>query len=565
MTQRLRIALCQINPTVGDLEGNSKKILDFYGRACREFGPDLVVFPECGLVGYPPEDLLLRESFVQANLKALQRLARRTGRAGMIVGFVAKREGKIYNAAAVLGNQRVLSVYEKCFLPNYGVFDEKRYFSPGTGSGLIRLSGVKLGISICEDLWLDEEVRFLGNAKVRAVSPILRQARSGAAVLINISASPYHAGKLRVRLDLLKARARRTGRPLLYVNLVGAQDELVFDGRSMAVDARGKLVCLARPFQEDVRCVELTVGKGKTRIAPVASPAGPGAVEPLLEKDEEIYQALVLGVRDYVGKNGFKNVIVGLSGGIDSALTACIARDAVGRAKVTGVTMPSRYSSGATRGDARKVADGLGIRFLNIPIEKIFKAFLETMAPVFKGLSPGVAEENLQSRIRGSLLMALSNKFGSLVLTTGNKSEVSVGYCTLYGDTAGGFAVLKDVPKTVVYRLSKRVNRKAGREVIPRTTISRAPTAELRPNQKDQNSLPPYDLLDEIIKLYVEEDGGLDDLLKRGFPRETVKKVLRMIDSSEYKRRQSPPGVKITPKSFGKDRRMPITNRFREV
>ena len=551
-----RISIGQINPVVGDIAGNAAKILRFHREACRAGRPDLVVFPECALVGYPPEDLLLRASFVRAAARAASGLASRLKGAAAVFGCVREERGQTYNAAAFADGRGNLSFYSKQFLPNYGVFDEKRYFAPGNDSGLFRVNGVRIGVSVCEDIWFERSVRLIDDRPVPTRSPWLTQAKAGAQVLINISASPFHAGKFRVRHDLLKGWTRRTRLPVVYANLVGGQDQLVFDGRSVAMDARGRLLCVGRSFGEDLCGVEIDLGRG----------AASGKVRPEWPEEgiDEIYDALVLGTRDYVEKNGFPGAIIGLSGGIDSALTACIAADALGPERVQGVTLPSRYSSAGTRSDAERVAKNLGIRFLKIPIEGVFSGFLKALKPVFRGRGPDTTEENLQSRIRGVTLMALSNKFGSLVLTTGNKSEMSVGYCTLYGDTAGGFAVLKDVPKTVVYRLSRLVNARAGKPVIPLSTIRRAPSAELRRRQKDQDTLPPYPLLDRIIKGYVEEDRGYGELVRSGLPASTVKRVLGMIDRSEYKRVQSPPGVKITPKAFGKDRRMPVTNRFFE-
>lgn len=563
--KKIKIALCQINPTVGDLAGNQEKIVGFYRRAMRMARPDLVVFPECALTGYPPEDLLLSESFVKENICHLKNMAKEFKEATVIVGFVYKANQKKYNSAAVIKNSKISAVYSKHILPNYGVFDEKRYFSYGTGVGIINVKGIPIGMSICEDIWEGD----------LTISPCMKQAKAGAKILVNISASPYYAGKFQNRLSLLRERVKQTHCPIVYVNMVGGQDELIFDGRSTVLDQKGKLAVLAKSFEEDLKFIEFTdengtFSNGRLTGLPICQRRSHRKLgnfcqkENLLKGTEEIYQALVLGTRDYVEKNGFKSVVVGLSGGIDSSLVACIAVDALGRDRVIGVTMPSRYSSEGTRSDAFRLAQNLGIKFLNIPIERVFKSFLKTLSPFFKGTKAGIAEENLQSRIRGMLLMALSNKYGHLVLTTGNKSEVSVGYCTLYGDTAGGFAMLKDVPKTVVYKLSDWVNKKLGKEIIPQSVIARAPTAELKPNQKDQDSLPPYELLDKIIKGYVEEDLGYEDLLKRGFKGGILKKVIKMIDSNEYKRRQSPPGIKITPKSFGKDRRMPITNRYKE-
>lgn len=548
MMQSLRMALCQINPTVGDLSGNSEKIIHFYRKAIQQRQPDLVIFPECALPGYPPEDLVLSESFLRSNMQRIQIIAKEMKQSVALVGFVQYKNGKAFNSVAVIKDSKIVTVYSKHSLPNYSVFDEKRYFSAGQNAGIFKLKGIPIGCSICEDIWES-------NLKI---NPCLNQASRGAKILINISASPYHAGKFNDRLRLLRTRVRQTRCPIVYVNMVGGQDELIFDGRSIVLDRQGNLVALGKPFEEDLKVVEFEFADGRATFRVDARIE----TETQLKGIEEIYRALVLGTRDYVEKNGFKSVVIGLSGGIDSSLTACLAVNALGKERVVGVRMPSRYSSQHTFNDAKIMANNLGIKCLTIPIENVFKAYLKTLAPIFKGLKPNITEENLQSRIRGTILMALSNKFGHLVLTTGNKSEVSVGYCTLYGDTAGGFAVLKDVPKTIVYQLSQYINQKAVRPIIPRTVLVRPPTAELRPNQKDQDTLPPYDLLDKIIRHYVEEDKGFKALLRKGFKKAILSRVIWMIDANEYKRRQSPPGIKITPKSFGKDRRMPITNRF---
>lgn len=550
----LRIAICQINSTVGDLDGNSKKIIKFYSQAIQN-SPDIIIFPECALPGYPPEDLLLREDFIQSNLDHLKIIANEVKDSCLIVGFIDRRKEGIYNSAAIVKNKKISTVYHKHSLPNYGVFDEKRYFVPGNLPGVLKINGIPIGISICEDIWEN-------NLKIN--SCLIQAKKRGAKILINISASPYYAGRFQDRLKLLQRRVKQTGCPIVYVNMSGGQDELIFDGRSTVLDRKGHIVLLSKSFEEDLKFVDFEMDEKSKLVYPSTYTLNNTAklTEPLSTGTEEIYQALVLGTRDYIEKNGFKSVLVGLSGGIDSSLVACIAVDAIGKERVIGVTMPSRYSSNETKTDALRLAENLGIQCLTIPIEEVFTAFLNTLFSAFKNMQPNIAEENIQSRIRGTILMALSNKFGHLVLTTGNKSEVSVGYCTLYGDTAGGFAVLKDVPKTVVYQLSKFVNKKSGKTIIPETVIVRAPTAELKPNQKDQDSLPPYDLLDKIIQGYVEEDKGFKELLGQKFPKEILSRVIKMIDANEYKRRQSPLGIKITPKSFGKDRRMPVTNRF---
>ena len=585
----LRIALAQINTTVGDLEGNRRKILDYIGRA-RAFGADLVAFPELAIPGYPPEDLLLKPEFIRANLVCLHEIAAATKGLTAVVGF-ADAQDDIYNAAAILHDGALVDVYHKVYLPNYGVFDENRYFQAGREYPVYALKGSLVGVSICEDIWYPA-----GPPEVQALA-------GGAEVLINISSSPYHAGKGLWRERMLATRAADSVAIVAYCNLVGGQDELVFDGNSVIFDERGELVARGRQFEEDLVVADLDVGsvfrqrlhdprRRKEKLAfqcfgtPLATqhkpdedvvrrvelPAmeGPSERPPLpprekgrLEPLEEIYQALILGTRDYVRKNGFQKVVIGLSGGIDSSLTAAIAVDALGRENVVGVFMPSRYSSEESREDAQRLAENLGIEFLVIPIDETFQAYLDMLAEVFAGTEPDVTEENIQARIRGNILMALSNKFGWLVLTTGNKSELSVGYCTLYGDMAGGFAVIKDVPKTLVYQLAEHVNASAGREVIPRRVFEKAPSAELRPDQRDEDDLGPYATLDPILHAYVEEDRSLAEIVAMGFDEATVRRVIRMVDRNEYKRRQAPPGVKITPRAFGKDRRLPITNKYR--
>lgn len=545
---QLNIAVCQINPIVGDLAGNSRKIIEYYRMAVQDHSPDLVVFPECALIGYPPEDLLLKKSFLDAARKALHEVCREAGRTPAVVGTALAKNGLVFNSAVGIQNGSIQWTCAKKILPNYGVFDESRYFSPGTDLGVIRVRGIPIGISICEDIW-EEDMKL---------SPCMAQARHGAKILINLSASPFHAGKFGVRHRLLKRRARQTGLPVIYVNCVGGQDELVYDGRSMAVDERGRIQVLAESFEEDIRVVHMDLARGHVasiRREMAALPAGIA----------EIHKALVLGTRDYCDKNRFKTAVVGLSGGVDSALTAALAVEAIGTDRVVGVTLPSKFSSRLTRDDAEKLAKNLGIRFLKIPIQRIYQAFLRELGPFLKDRAPDVTEENLQPRIRASILMALSNRYGHLVLTTGNKSEISVGYCTLYGDTAGGFAVLKDAPKGVVYELARYVNHQAGHPVIPISTIRRAPSAELKFNQKDQDTLPPYPLMDNILDGYVKRDLGYRELLRKGLDGKTVRRVIKMVDANEYKRRQSPPGVKITPKAFGRDRRMPITNRFSDA
>jgi NAD+ synthase (glutamine-hydrolysing) len=559
--------MAQINPTVGDLEGNRDKIIDYIGRA-RKLGADVVTFPEMTVTGYPPEDLLLKPQFVKDNLKTLHRIQRATEGITAVVGFVDKRE-LLYNAAAVMRDGRLRYVYHKILLPNYGVFDEYRYFRPGNRYPILTIAGVKIGVNICEDIWFAE-------------GPTRSQAHAGAEVIININASPYHKGKGKERLRMLSERARENGVIITYTNTVGGQDELVFDGQSMVIDARGRLIAQGGQFVEELMTVDLRVPERKKPApdggphyesvdAVVISEKPRGRRKPLRAGkpprpypiDEEVYRALVLGTRDYIRKNSFKAVVIGLSGGIDSSLVAAVAVDAIGRENVTGVFMPSQYSSRESCEDAYGLAENLGIRILEVPIQQTFESYLRTLRREFARTGQDVTEENLQARIRGNILMALSNKFGWLVLTTGNKSEMSVGYATLYGDMAGGFAVIKDVPKTLVYDVSRCANRLAGRTLIPKRVLVKAPTAELRPNQKDSDSLPVYPVLDPILKAYVEDDKELDDILSMGFDRKTVERVIRLVDSSEYKRRQAPPGVKITHRGLGKDRRFPITNRYR--
>jgi NAD+ synthase (glutamine-hydrolysing) len=563
----LRIALAQINPTVGDLAGNAARIAASLGEA-KERHADLVTFPELALCGYPPEDLLLRPHFLQDCRAALDEAVEACEGITALVGFPEAGRGKVFNAVALVHDRRLLGVYHKLELPNYGVFDEKRYFTPGSGCLVFEMNGVRLFATICEDVWVEG-----GMAE--------RYARKNqASVVLNLSASPFHAGKLALRREVLAAFARRTGAFVCYNNIVGGQDELVFDGGGLVIGPSGEIVASAARFREDLLLVDIAVAENGESVHPrqtsgrwerrIVLQSGnsrgaaplPPAVAPPLGRLEEVYAALALGTRDYVLKNGFKKAAIGLSGGVDSSLTACIAADALGRDNVIGVTMPSHYTSSETLSDAILLAGNLGIGLLTVPILPIFETYLESLRDAFGPGEPGIECENLQARIRGNILMALSNRFGWLVLTTGNKSEIAVGYCTLYGDTAGGFAVIKDVPKTAVYELADYVNRKAGRLVIPRSVIARAPTAELRPNQKDEDSLPPYAVLDPIVRAYVEEDKAPEEIAAAGFDAARVQEVVRLIDRSEYKRRQAPPGVKITPKAFGRDRRIPITNRY---
>ena len=566
----MRIAMAQINAIVGDLEGNTRRICEGISAAA-DRGADLVAFPELALPGYPPEDLLLKPDFVAANREALQEVARRTPALLAVVGFVDGVD-RLYNAAAVLYDGRIAGVYHKHRLPNYGVFDEKRYFHPGAECPLFGVGTSPLAVTVCEDIWSPG-------------GPPQAAARGGALLLVNINASPYHAGKWRLREEMLRTRARDYAALIAYVNLVGGQDELIFDGMSLVVDQRGEVIARGPQFREDlVFCdVDLDAVRRVRRAAALPGPLPPEEVIPTpaipvaghrrrqaslaptlvppLEPLEEIYQALLLGTRDYVRKNRFRDVVVGLSGGIDSALVATLAADALGPEHVHVTFLPSEFSSEQSRRIAQTVSRRLGLTLGEISIDPPFRAFTDVLQSTFAGRAPDVTEENIQARIRGTLLMALSNKFGWLVLTTGNKSELSVGYATLYGDMAGGFAVIKDVPKTLVYQLARWRNRRG--EVFPEEVLTRAPTAELRPGQTDQDALPPYEILDPILELYVEQDLPPAQIVERGFGPAVVARVVAMVDRSEYKRRQAPPGVKITPKAFGKDRRLPITNWYR--
>ncbi len=535
----------------------------------KAYGADIVAFPELTVTGYPPEDLLLKPKFVEDNLASLGRLARSTEGITAIVGFVDREKGALFNSAAVIEGGEVKGVYRKMLLPNYGVFDEKRYFSPGREAKVFRLGDFTFGISICEDVWFRE-------------GPTRTQAAKGAKVIFNINASPYHAGKILVREQIVRTRATKNRLFLAYTNLVGGQDELVFDGQSMVLDPSGEVLGRAAAFREDLLVVDLPgdvlerAGKGRRagilkggeamltlpeRKAPAKKVPLSRRITPHLDLVPEVYEALLLGLTDYVKKNGFKKVTVGLSGGIDSALVAALAADALGRSNVVGVFMPSRYTSRESQVDAEELARNLDIELLTVPIDEIYAGYLTVLGPFFKGKGPDITEENIQARIRGNILMALSNKFGWLVLTTGNKSEMSVGYATLYGDMAGGFAVIKDVPKVLVYDLCRYRNTVG--PAIPENVLVKAPTAELRPDQKDTDSLPPYEELDPILRAYVEEDRTAEEIIASSRDKEAVARTLRMVDLSEYKRRQSPPGIKITPRAFGKDRRMPLTNRYR--
>ncbi len=574
----IRFGIAQINSTVGDLSGNTKKIVEFIDQA-KLLGVDLVAFPELAISGYPPEDLLLKPQFVRQNRECLDRIIGHSSDIAVVVGFVDS-DTDIYNAAALLYDKKLVGIYHKFYLPNYGVFDENRYFQAGKECPIFIVHGIGIGISICEDIWYE-------------TGPATVQAYAGARLLINISASPYHAGKGLSRERMLATRAADNVCIVAYNNLVGGQDELVFDGNSVVFNEKGEPIERGKQFEEDLVIVDLDmesvfrsqlhdprrrketpwVRKELERVVKFeVVQRGPVAVKPPLPARQverlsdvaEIYQALVLGVRDYVRKNGFEKVVVGLSGGVDSSLVATLAADALGADNVVGVSMPSRYSSPGGKSDAEALARNLGIQFEIIPIERAFSAYLETLAEPFKDAQSDTTEENIQARIRGNILFALSNKFGWLVLACSNKSETATGYTTIYGDMAGGFIPLKDVPKTTVYKLAEYRNQRERREIMPAGVLTKAPSAELRPDQMDIDTLPPYDELDPILKAYVEDDLAIDQIVARGFDRDTVIKVARLVDKSEYKRRQSAPGIKITPRDFGRDRRLPITNQFRE-
>ncbi|MHC4166060.1 MAG: NAD+ synthase [Planctomycetota bacterium] len=541
----MRIALGQFNAVVGDLAGNAQKIREFYARAV-EADADLLAFPELCIGGYPPEDLLLKRHFLNECSRTLDKLAADCPDKTIVVGFAESDRFHTYNSAAILQNGRVNTIYRKALLPNYGVFDEQRYFTPGADPLVIDVGDVRVAVTICFDIWnIDWLGRFLKGA-----GPIQ--------MILNISASPFHTGKLTMREETINKCAEEFGCAVAYCNLVGGQDELIFDGRSILADSTGGVVARAKAFEEDLIVADIVpASDGTIRVRPLQA-----AAEQPAGLLDEIYQALVLGTRDYARKNDFRKILLGLSGGIDSSLVAAIAAEALGAENVIGVTMPSKFNSPETIGDAEKLAKNLGVEFHTIPIAPVLGPFHEALGTVDGWDDKGLAFENLQARIRGCILMSLSNQFGSLVLTTGNKSETAVGYATLYGDTAGGFAVIKDVPKTTVYELAEHINQTAGRQIIPQDVITRPPSAELRPDQKDSDSLPDYDLLDRILKGYVEEDRSVSQLTAQGLPKDEVSRVVRMIDRNEYKRRLSPPGIRITPKAFGKDRRLPITNRY---
>ncbi len=575
-TRRLRIGMAQLNTTVGDFAGNRRKILKAIDEA-RSLGVDLITFPELAICGYPPEDLLFKPRFIAENLRSLEKVVEASSGISIVIGFVDAKED-IYNAAAIIHDGKLAGVYHKIFLPNYGVFDENRYFRAGNECPVYVIAGINVGINICEDIWYE-------------AGPATTQAYSGAEVIINISASPYHFGKGSYRERMIATRAADCVAIFAFNNLVGGQDELVFDGNSLVLDEKGRLIASGKQFEEDLIITDLDVeavfrmrlhdprwrkelllreeqGRAEKIMisgAPLSTEKPPLPTRHVQVRGlpAEVYDALVLGTRDYVLKNDFKKVLIGLSGGIDSSLVATIAVDALGKSNVVGVAMPSRYSSPGSLSDAELLAGNLGIRLLTIPIEKMFQAYLDMLAEAFKGTEPNVTEENIQARIRGNILMALSNKFGWLVLTTGNKSEMATGYTTLYGDMAGGFAVIKDVPKTMAYELTRYRNSLAGFELIPSTIIDKPPSAELKPEQEDTDNLPPYELLDPVLTAYVEEDKSIEQIIAAGIDRSVVSRAARLVDTSEYKRRQAPPGIKITPRAFGRDRRLPITNRFK--
>ncbi len=579
----LRIALAQVNLTVGDLDGNREKILDRI-RKSRDLGATLVAFPELAITGYPPEDLLFKSKFIESNLRSLDLIVRETQDIAVVIGFI-DRQDDIYNAAAIACNGKLVDIYHKTYLPNYGVFDENRYFQAGRVPKVYNTNGVAFGVNICEDIWYPG-----GPAHFQTLF-------GDAELIVNISSSPYHDGKGLLREQMIATRATDYSAVFAFCNLVGGQDELLFDGASFVVDQQGSVLARAPRFQEDLLLADInvesvfryrlhdprrrkdkqTTGQEVQRVdlpslklhpAPPTLPKQEieSSPAPTLRKEdrlEDIYDALVLGTADYVSKNGFEKVLVGLSGGLDSAFVTIVARDALGSDNVICTTMPSRYSSEGTRNDAVQMAQSLRMQLITLPIQDIFEAYSNTLCGEFKDQPTDITEENIQPRIRGNLLMALSNKFGWLVLTTGNKSELSMGYATLYGDMAGGFAVIKDIYKTLVYDLAHYRNGRPDGPVIPTSIIQRPPTAELREDQLDTDSLPPYPILDPILKAYVEQDCSLDEIISMGFEEKLVRRVIRTVDSNEYKRRQSPPGIKITPRAFGRDRRLPITNQFR--
>lgn len=573
----LRVGMAQINCTVGDLAGNVRKIKE-YIKSAQEQEADIVAFPELAITGYPPEDLLLKPQFIEDNLEALQEIVQASTGICTVVGFVDKKDD-IYNAAAIISDQKLFGVFHKKQLPNYGVFDEYRYFKPGEDLSVYLIKGAVVAVNICEDIWYPE-----GPAAIQAK-------KGGAEVVVNINASPYHISKWKTREKMLSTRAFDNGIYVVYVNLVGGQDELVFDGDSMIFDPEGTLVARGKQFEEELILYDLELEKSlsaklhyprgreenpeesqeKNHLPQIlVSEKSATSKRKKLSKREiitphpvgEVYQALVLGTSDYLRKNGFAKAVIGLSGGIDSALVATLAVDALGKENLIGVFMPSVYTAEKSQKDALKLASNLGIKVITVLIQPVFQSYLSTLQKEFKGKEPDVTEENIQARIRGNILMALSNKFGWIVLTTGNKSELACGYATLYGDMAGGFGVIKDIPKTLVYELAKYKNSISSKEIIPKSIIEREPTAELKENQKDSDTLPPYPVLDPILKAYVEEDKSFQDIMASGSDEKIVKRVISLVDKSEYKRRQAPPGIKVTQRAFGKDRRLPITNRY---
>lgn len=558
MEKHIRLALAQVNCTVGDLYFNAGKITEYIEKA-QKAGADIVSFPELAITGYPPEDLLFKQHFIERNMEVLKGLARSVGDIIVIAGFADKKGSGVYNAAAVMHKGKVLGAYHKMLLPNYGVFDEVRYFRPGKAPFVFKADDIVFGINICEDIW-------------RKDGPVRMSALAGAQAIIMINSSPYHIGKIKERERIIQKAARANKVFISYTNLVGGQDELIFDGRSMVVNDKGRVISRAAAFEEDMLITDIVLSPARKKAGKELlsidrrllkkQTQAKNKLAPALENSEEVYRALLVGLKDYINKNGFKKAVIGLSGGVDSAIVAALAVDVLGKDNVVGVFMPSRYSSDESAHDAKQLALNLDIRYEVIAIEPIYKLYLLTLASLFSGTEKNIAEENLQARIRGNVLMALSNKFGWLVLTTGNKSEMSTGYATLYGDMAGGFAVIKDVPKTLVYKLARYRNSIS--HVIPDNVLTKEPTAELKPDQKDSDSLPVYAKLDPILKAYVEDDRDVKKIISAGYDKEDVLKVVAMVDKSEYKRRQSPPGIRITPRAFGKDRRMPITNRYKE-
>jgi len=561
----LRLALAQINPTVGDLGHNSDLIIHHIEKAEQE-EIDIIAFPELAVTGYPPEDLLLKHDFIKNSMDAAEKIARSTGEITAIFGFAERVEDKIYNSAAIASKHEIVDSYQKIHLPNYGVFDEKRYFAEGSDFPVYDLGQVRFGVNVCEDIWFSP-------------GPSDIQSENGASLIININGSPFSLGKRSQREEILIERAKSNGIFIAYINMVGGQDELVFDGGSLIVGPTGNILMRANQFEENTYIYEIDLPTYKPRTIPesineIKQVTLPGTIREspsivssptfnIIDQKEEIYRALVLGTRDYVRKCGFTKVLIALSGGIDSSLVAAIAVEALGSENVRGISLPSKFSSMGSKVDAKQLADNLEIRIDTIQIEEILQSMEKGLSDQFQGTEWGVAEENLQSRIRGNIMMALSNKFGFLVLTTGNKSEMAVGYATIYGDMAGGFSVIKDLPKGIVYEICHYINMKHGYDLIPDSVLTKPPSAELRPNQKDSDTLPDYAILDAILEKYIEEDLGIDEILNIGFDPGTVAEILKLVDINEYKRRQSAPGIKITSRNFGRDRRMPISNKYR--